>query len=296
MGIFGFVQALLVAVPDRSDGDINANPKVKQLVKQHGRDISHYPPDKPYSVCVSTCPITVQRLPYIPTPNSPLLDPGTPRATTAPSTDSPHGTLQANWAARHTHQTVLQQHCAYWDPDSDGIIWPLDTWRGVRAWGWNIFLSALATCIIHAGLSYPSVPGSWLPDPFMRIWVRQVHKCKHGSDSGSYETEGRFSPHNFEGLFAKFDEGGMGGLDLGDVARALKGQRCAFDLFGWSAAALEWLAVYLLLWPEDGVMRKEDIRRVFDGSIFQQKADEYAEKCAKQGRTRKALVYGKRGY
>ncbi len=47
MGIFGFVQALLVAVPDRSDGDINANPKVKQLVKQHGRDISHYPPDKP---------------------------------------------------------------------------------------------------------------------------------------------------------------------------------------------------------------------------------------------------------
>lgn len=25
-------------------------------------------------------------------------------------------------------------------------------------------------------------------------------------------------------------------------------------------------------------MRKEDVRRVFDGSIFQQKADEYAEK------------------
>jgi hypothetical protein len=26
--------------------------------------------------------------------------------------------------------------------------------------------------------------------------------------------------------------------------------------------------MYLMLWPEDGIMRKEDIRRVFDGSIF----------------------------
>jgi len=47
MGIFDFVQALLAAVPDRNDADINANPTVKQLVKLHGQDISHYPPDKP---------------------------------------------------------------------------------------------------------------------------------------------------------------------------------------------------------------------------------------------------------
>ena len=28
------------------------------------------------------------------------------------------------------------------------------------------------------------------------------------------------------------------------------------------------LAVYILLWPEDGLLKKEDIRAVFDGSIF----------------------------
>lgn len=28
------------------------------------------------------------------------------------------------------------------------------------------------------------------------------------------------------------------------------------------------IAMYLMLWPDDGIMRKEDIRRVFDGSIF----------------------------
>ena len=42
-------------------------------------------------------------------------------------------------------------------------------------------------------------------------------------------------------------------------------------------------------------MRKEDIRRVFDGSIFQQKADEYALRCAKQGRQRKAEKHSKSG-
>jgi peroxygenase len=26
--------------------------------------------------------------------------------------------------------------------------------------------------------------------------------------------------------------------------------------------------MYILLWPEDGVMTKEDVRGVFDGSVF----------------------------
>jgi peroxygenase len=47
---------------------------------------------------------------------------------------------------------------------------------------------------------------------------------------------------------------------------------------------LSGLATYILLWPEDGIMRKEDIRKVYDGSIFY-------EIAAKQ-RSKKAL--GKR--
>jgi peroxygenase len=30
----------------------------------------------------------------------------------------------------------------------------------------------------------------------------------------------------------------------------------------------EGLATYLMLWPEDGRMMKEDIRGIYDGSIF----------------------------
>lgn len=39
--------------------------------------------------------------------------------------------------------------------------------------------------------------------------------------------------------------------------------------------------MYLLLWPEDGVMKKDDLRRVYDGSIFYQKAEEH-KRASKQ--------------
>ncbi len=98
----------------------------------------------------------------------------------------------------------------------------------------------------------------------------------------SYDSEGRFRPQNFEDFFAKYDRDNKGGLDIPDMLRAWKGQRMVFDFFGWTATFLEWFATYLLLWPEDGIVRKEEARRVFDGSIFQHKADEYAEKQRKR--------------
>ncbi|KAI1343562.1 hypothetical protein F5Y15DRAFT_412347 [Xylariaceae sp. FL0016] len=36
----------------------------------------------------------------------------------------------------------------------------------------------------------------------------------------------------------------------------------------WFGAFFEWMATYLMLWPDDGRMKKEDIRRIYDGSIF----------------------------
>jgi len=117
----------------------------------------------------------------------------------------------------------------------------------------------------------------------------------------SYDNEGRFQPQKYEDLFAKYDRGNKGGLDWTDLLRAHKGQRMCMDFFGWSAVFFEcmslvhWgpvlsptnnilagLAVYLLLWPEDGLLRKNDVRRVFDGSIFEFKAQEHAMKTRGQ--------------
>ncbi|KAH9810512.1 Caleosin-domain-containing protein [Teratosphaeria destructans] len=277
------VDTALAPIPSKGNGDIAWSDKSAHLVKRVGRDnVNHWPPQKPYTVCIDSVPVTIERLPHIWNEGDRLIDPGTARANIAPTNESPEGTLEDDWAERHKHLTVVQQHCSYWDKDGDGVIWPVDTYNGVRAWGWNIFLSLLATFIINFNLSYPTGPG-WLPDPFFRIWIKNVHKDKHGST-------------NFEDFFSKYDQDNKGGLNIYDLARALKGQRMAFDFFGWSAAFLEWLATYLLLWPEDGVLRKEDVRRVFDGSIFQKKADDYAEKCAREGRTRKAMRYSRTGY
>jgi hypothetical protein len=55
------------------------------------------------------------------------------------------------------------------------------------------------------------------------------------------------------------------------------------------------IGAYLLIWPEDGVMRKEDIRGIYDGSIFYRKADEHQANQArvKQQRQKQTVDLGK---
>lgn len=269
---------LSLALPDKTGNDKDHN-----QTRNIGDDINNYPLGKPYSVALRDVPITVERLPYYPKDGDKLIDAGVARVNIAPSTEAPEGTTQDDWAKTHQNKTIMQQHVEYFDPDNDGIIWPTDTYKSFAAWGWAFPLCLFGMLIIHGGLSYPSSP-SWLPDPFFRIHVANIHKAKHGSDSGSYDSEGRFRAQNFEDVFAKYDKGNKGGLSIRDMGRLIKGQRVAMDPFGWTAAFLEWFAIYLLIWPEDGVVRKDDIRRVFDGSIFQYKADEYAEKQRKKGK------------
>ncbi|KAH9935510.1 uncharacterized protein B0H18DRAFT_1082258 [Fomitopsis serialis] len=151
--------------------------------------------------CIRQVPVTYERLPYDPSSeeNAILKNPGTARANLAPSLECPHGTQSSGWADKHSGHTVLQQHCAYFDPDGDNIVWPHDTY------------------------------------------------------------------HGFEDMFAKY--GDKDGLGKWDILELMSGQRVLFDLFG-TCGALSRLSLYLLLWPADGIVRKEDLRRVYDGSIF----------------------------
>jgi hypothetical protein len=126
----------------------------------------------------------------------------------------------------------------YFDRDKDGIIWPSDTWRGFRDWGFIWPLAAFATFIIHFAFSYRTGK-SLLPDILFRIYIDNIHKNKHGSDSMSYDAEGRFRPQQFEDFFAKYDRNGKGGLSKQDIIVGLWGQALAFDIFGFSAATLE---------------------------------------------------------
>lgn len=63
---------------------------------------------------------------------------------------------------------------------------------GFRRLGFGYLVSSLAVPFIHGSFSYPSNPGI-IPDPFFRIWLKNVHRTKHGSDSGESDSVGALS-------------------------------------------------------------------------------------------------------
>ncbi|KAM0418944.1 hypothetical protein ACHAPT_012102 [Fusarium lateritium] len=187
---------------------------------------------------IDTVPITVQRKPYQPGTDKPeLAHTGVARANLAATHDRPSGTTEGDWAYQHRHQTVLQQHCDFFDKDRDGVIYPIDTFRGFRRLGFGVILSLLSVFIIHANFSYPTL-SSYVPDPWFRIYIDNIHKDKHGSDTGIYDTEGRFIPQKFEDIFSKYAEG-RDYLTLWDVSKLMKGQRLVADPIGWGGAFFE---------------------------------------------------------
>ncbi|RAQ52827.1 calcium binding protein Caleosin [Aspergillus flavus] len=217
------------------------------------------------NVVAKEAPITVKRIPATHI-NEAIDNPGVARADVAVSIEKPSGDQE--WANKVRGYTPLQQHVLFWDRDGDGMIFPWDTYIGFRELGFNILFSFLAVLIININFSYPTrLAYSWLPDPWFRVYVRSVHKAKHGSDSGTYDPEGRFIPQLFENLFAKWDSDNDGALTLRELFQLMHGHRCAADPFGWGAALFEWGTTWLLI-QKDGKVYKEDLRAVYDGSIF----------------------------
>ncbi|EGN93926.1 hypothetical protein SERLA73DRAFT_189054 [Serpula lacrymans var. lacrymans S7.3] len=217
-------------------------------------------------------PVTKQRG-YRHDTDSSVPKPYVARAALAPTIDHPDGS--PNYSKKYSEYSVMQQHVTFWDKDKDGVIWPIDTFFGFRELGFNLLFSILAVIVVHFGLSLPThLAVSYLPDPFFRIYVKPIHKDKHGSDSGAFDTEGRFIPSRFEDAFSKYAAPSKDSptfpsdsLSLREVFKLMRGQRCAMDPFGWTASTLEWGTSWLLL-QKNGRIDKEDMRKVFDGSIF----------------------------
>ncbi|GAA6001592.1 caleosin family protein [Rhodotorula paludigena] len=231
----------------------------------------HHKDDKrkvPGEGFVQSIPGTVSAQRYVPEDlDQRLARPWVPRANIAATPEHPYGTTVGGWADKHKDEPVLAQHVAFFDKDRDNILWPLDTWRGFREMGYSFFWCTFAMSVIHFFFSWFTAPG-FLPDPFWRVFLKNGHRSKHGSDTGVYDSEGRFIPAKFEEIFSKFDKGNKGGLTFWEGVHMIHAQRQAVDPIGWCAEAFEWASTYLLIWPKDGICDKESIRTVYDGSIF----------------------------
>lgn len=166
--------------------------------------------------------------------------------------------------------TPLQKHCAFFDRNGDGVITLWETFTSLRLLGYNWILSMMGTVVTHLAYSYPT-SDSWIPDPFMPIYIKNVNRVLHGSDMKLYAMDGSISPEiaqNVTIMLGRFDSNQKGGLSLGDLWTMTCANMRVWDLFGWFMDKIYWTYLWLLT-QRNGVIGWDDVAASLDDSLFQ---------------------------
>ncbi|KFK41485.1 hypothetical protein AALP_AA2G136700 [Arabis alpina] len=166
-------------------------------------------------------------------------------------------------------ENFLKKHVAFFDRNKDGIIYPSETFEGLRAIGCGYLVSTFASLFINIGFSSRSRPGkgfSWsLP-----IDVKNVHLARHGSDSGAYDHQGRFVPSKFEEIFANYAKTHPDALTNEELKQLLNAKKEPNDRIGALSAYFEWKLLQHLCQDKNGLLQKDTVRGVYDGTLFEQ--------------------------
>ncbi|XP_066332447.1 probable peroxygenase 5 [Miscanthus floridulus] len=165
--------------------------------------------------------------------------------------------------------TELQKHVAFFDRDHDGIITFDETYQGLRDVGVGEVTAKASAALINGALGPKTRPDN-ANSSRMDIYIENIQKGKHGSDTGAYDAQGRFVPAKFDEIFSKHAKTVPNALTKDELDEMLKDNQEKNDFAGWLAAKSEWEMLYKVAKDKDGRLPKDTVRAVYDGTLFYQ--------------------------
>ncbi|KAL6911445.1 hypothetical protein ACP4OV_000250 [Aristida adscensionis] len=171
--------------------------------------------------------------------------------------------------------TDLQKHVGFFDGNGDGIITMGETYNGFRSLGFGPVASSASAVFINSALGPITRPPN-ATSPMFDIYIENIQKGIHGSDTGSYDAQGKFVPEKFNEIFSKHGKTQPDALTSDEVDEMLNANSKPGDAKGSLAAKTEWKVLYGLAKDQNGLLHKADVRRVYDGSLFYDKKEEVA--------------------
>ena len=196
-------------------------------------------------------------------------------ATTSDSTPKPamsdleaseHAIRAAEARLARTDVTPMQKHASFFDTDDDGFVSMLDTYRGCRAMGVGVILSALAMLVIGLGISWAT-----RDHPFQALWrfdIKNAARSKHGSDIGVYDREGHVDEDRFDRFWQRWDPDGTGYLTWPTIWKRIRTDHDVLDLYGMSASVFEWGFLYWVAAEKGKGLSRDAAHKSYDGTIF----------------------------
>ncbi|XP_021894752.1 probable peroxygenase 4 [Carica papaya] len=166
------------------------------------------------------------------------------------------------------NQSVLQKHATFFDRNHDGIVYPWETYQGFRAVGSGRLLAVASSIFINVGLNRSTRPGKYF-SPLFPIVIKNIHLAKHGSDSGVYDSNGSFVASKFEEIFSRHARIYYEALTFDELMEMVKANRKPRDHKGWIASFAEWRIFYILFKDKNGLLQKETVKAMYDGSLFE---------------------------
>ncbi|KAI4967952.1 hypothetical protein ZWY2020_008668 [Hordeum vulgare] len=127
----------------------------------------------------------------------------------------------ASASAAPAWTTDLEKHVAFFDTDNDSIVTFSETEQGH------------GQRHPHQQVIGPKTRPENATTSRFDIYIANIHKGMHGSDSGSYDAQGRFVPAKFNGIFTRFAKVEPNALNEAELEAMRTANRKEGDFKGW---------------------------------------------------------------